>query len=48
MDWIERIFHISPDGGSGTTEVLLLFGALFAIAIIATGAWKLVNVRRRR
>jgi hypothetical protein len=24
MDFIERIFHVSPDGGSGTLELLLL------------------------
>jgi MYXO-CTERM domain-containing protein len=35
MDFIERIFGISPDGGDGSTElmyiaVLLLVAALFA------------------
>jgi hypothetical protein len=24
MDFIERIFHVSPDGGSGTLELLLI------------------------
>jgi hypothetical protein len=24
MDFIERLFHISPDGGSGSLEFLLL------------------------
>jgi len=34
MDFIERIFGISPDGGDGTTE------ALYLIVIVALGvAW---------
>jgi hypothetical protein len=28
LDWIERIFHVSPDGGNGLTEALV--GALGA------------------
>lgn len=28
MDVIERFFHLSPDGGNGTTELALLAGAL--------------------
>ena len=34
MDFIERFFHISPDGGSGTTELIWLAVALFAIASV--------------
>jgi hypothetical protein len=29
LDWIERTFHIAPDGGSGITEV-----AIAALAVI--------------
>jgi uncharacterized membrane protein len=25
MDWIEQLFGFSPDGGDGTTEVLIVF-----------------------
>jgi hypothetical protein len=31
MDWIERIFGISPDGGSGATE--LLIGICLAVGL---------------
>jgi len=34
MDFVERLFHISPDGGSGTTELIWLAVALFVIARI--------------
>lgn len=32
MDFIERIFGISPDGGSGSLEFMLLFVPAAAIA----------------
>lgn len=32
MDFIERIFGVSPDGGSGSFEALLLFLPFAAIA----------------
>ena len=31
MDLIERLFHVSPDGGSGMLEVTLLLIALTAL-----------------
>ncbi len=41
MDWIEDLFGISPDGGNGMTELVVL-----AVSLIAAGLlWK---VRRRR
>jgi MYXO-CTERM domain-containing protein len=39
MDFIERIFGVSPDGGSGSTEAMILL-AITAVLVIA--------VRRRR
>jgi MYXO-CTERM domain-containing protein len=27
MDFIERLFGVSPDGGNGTIEALILFAA---------------------
>ena len=34
MDFIERLFGISPDGGDGSTEALYLL-----VAVAALGAW---------
>jgi hypothetical protein len=33
MDFIERIFHISPDGGSGVLEAMLLLVPMIAIVV---------------
>jgi hypothetical protein len=41
MDFIERIFGISPDGGDGTLELALFVAPLLAIALVAI-------IRRRR
>jgi hypothetical protein len=35
MDWIERLFHIAPDGGDGVTEALALVAVGLAIASAA-------------
>ena len=35
MDFIERWFHISPDGGNGTFEGLYIGGFLVMIVIMA-------------
>ena len=40
MDFVERIFHVSPDGGNGTFELVLF---LLVAAIILVRFW-----RRRR
>jgi hypothetical protein len=42
MDWIEQIFGISPDGGTGATEFLVLF----AVLIVPLSIWWVVRVRR--
>jgi hypothetical protein len=34
MDWIEQLFGISPDGGDGTTEAMIVLAVATAIAII--------------
>lgn len=38
MDWIERLFHLSPDGGSGSLEVGIVAGAAVALAMVVAGA----------
>jgi hypothetical protein len=32
MDWIERIFHVSPDGGDGTLEAV--YYAVAALGVV--------------
>jgi len=34
MDWIEQVFGFSPDGGDGTTEVMVVFAACAIIGIV--------------
>lgn len=36
MDFIERIFHISPDGGSGMTELTFALAIFCIFAFIVT------------
>ena len=38
MDFIERMFGISPDGGDGSTELMLLT-VLVLIAAVLTWRW---------
>lgn len=38
MDFIERMFGISPDGGDGSTE-LMIIAVLVLIAVLATWRW---------
>jgi hypothetical protein len=35
MDIIERLFHVSPDHGSGTLELLYLIAIAFGVAVFA-------------
>jgi hypothetical protein len=44
VDWIERLLHVSPDGGSGSLEWALLLGA----ATIVGGTLHLLRRHRRR
>jgi hypothetical protein len=34
MDFIERFFDISPDGGDGTTEILLVAAMVAALIVV--------------
>ena len=43
LDFIERCFHISPDGGSGTTEAIYVS---VVIAIVVVALQKLLKCRR--
>jgi hypothetical protein len=37
VDWIEKLFHVSPDGGNGATELLILLSVLLFVATVAAG-----------
>ncbi len=37
MDFIERIFHVSPDNGDGTLETAFLVLSATCIVLIAVG-----------
>jgi hypothetical protein len=45
MDWIERLFGVSPDGGDGSTEMLYLVAG---VAIVALILWFVRHARKRR
>jgi hypothetical protein len=39
MNWLETLFGLSPDGGNGTTEMVIALGILLALAAaVATRA----------
>jgi hypothetical protein len=46
MDWIERWFGVSPDGGDGSTEALYIV-ALLAAAVLVFGRRYFVRFWRR-
>ena len=41
MDWIERLLHVAPDGGSGSLEIGIFAGAAVALAMMIAAAIKL-------
>ena len=47
MDWIERLIGISPDGGNGLTELVLLAALVCLIAGMVMRR-RAVHARRRR
>ena len=48
MDFIERIFGVSPDGGNGTLELLYLVSIAAAIAVISREFYRRRKLRRTR
>jgi hypothetical protein len=46
MDFIEQLFGISPDGGDGSTE-LMIIGVFVLIATAVTWRWMSKRVQRR-
>jgi hypothetical protein len=47
MDFIERLFGVSPDNGDGSTE-LMWFIAFVAVALVVTRLWWLRRSVARR
>jgi MYXO-CTERM domain-containing protein len=45
MDFIERIFGVSPDNGDGSTEAMWIAALLIALAV---GVWAYRRRRRLR
>jgi hypothetical protein len=39
MDFLERFFGFSPDGGDGSMEVLIIIALLLVVASISTSVW---------
>ena len=48
MDWIERLFGVSPDGGDGSTEMLYLVAAVAMVALIFGRTFYVRYARKRR
>jgi hypothetical protein len=48
MDFIERLFGVSPDGGDGTLEFLYVAVALVIVAMIAWRALRHRSQQRTR
>ena len=46
MDWIERIFHVDPDAGNGSLELLFIVSPSAAV-VLGFVLW-LFWIRRRR
>jgi hypothetical protein len=45
MDWIEYLFHVSPDQGNGSLELLFV---ILPVAALAIGSAGLLWFRHRR
>jgi hypothetical protein len=48
MDWIERLFGISPDGGDGSTEMLYIVAVIAIVALIFGRSFFVRLARRLR
>ena len=48
MDFIERLFGISPDGGDGSTEALYIFALIAILALVIAGPLRKRMIRKRR
>lgn len=48
MDWIEKLFGISPDGGNGATEMLFMAAALAIVVLLLTFGQRVLSRHDQR
>jgi hypothetical protein len=48
LDWIEQVFHINPDAGSGALEVVIVALVAVVIAVVAVGGLRRAGRRDHR
>jgi hypothetical protein len=48
MDFIERIFGVSPDGGNGTLELLYVVSIAAAITVVSREFYRRRKLRQTR
>jgi hypothetical protein len=48
MDFIERIFGVSPDGGNGTLELLYVVSIAAAVTVVSREFYRRRKLRRTR
>ena len=46
MDWIEKLFGLSPDGGDGSTEAAIVFVCALLLAAVMI-VWRVPTLRER-
>ena len=45
MDWIEKLFGMSPDGGDGTAEAAIVFACVIVVGAVL--AMRVPSLRQR-
>jgi hypothetical protein len=48
MNWLETVFGLSPDGGNGTTEMLIAVSIALGLAMALAGRTHLARARRAK
>ena len=46
MDWVERLFGLSPDGGNGSFEAMISIAVALVLALAAAGVLSRRRARR--
>jgi hypothetical protein len=46
MDFIERVFHLSPDHGNGSFEAMLVFAFVLVVTFAILGIRRRIRLRR--